>query len=73
MATKSTLTTGTAFSAGTAWFRLLDGARVSKETEVRSELTFTKDGHEAQVRLEAASVRNPFNDRDVLRRFRCGE
>jgi hypothetical protein len=53
-----------------AWFRLLDSARVSKETEVRSELTFTKDGHEAQVRLEAASVRNPFNDGDVLRQFR---
>ena len=62
-----------AYQGAWAWFRLLDGARVSKETEVRSELTFVKDGHQAQVRLEAASVRNPFNDRDVLRQFRCSE
>ena len=62
-----------AFQGAWAWFRLLDTARVSPETEVRSELTFVKDGHQAQVRLDAASVRNPFNDRDVLRQFRCSE
>jgi len=62
-----------AFQGAWAWFRLLDSARVSPETEVRSELTFVRDGHQAQVRLDAASVRNPFNDRDVLRQFRCSE
>ena len=62
-----------AFQGAWAWFRLLDSARVSPETEVRSELTFVRDGHQALVRLDAASVRNPFNDRDVLRQFRCSE
>jgi type VI protein secretion system component VasK len=46
---------------------------VSPETEVRSGLTFVKDGHEAQVRLEAATIRNPFHNRDELRQFRCSE
>ena len=62
-----------AFQGAWAWFRLLDSARVAPETEVRSQLTFSKDGHESHVRLDAASVRNPFNDRDALRQFRCSE
>ncbi len=62
-----------AFQGTWAWFRLLDSARTSRETEVRSELSFVRDGHEAKVRLEAASIRNPFNDRDALRQFRCSE
>ncbi len=62
-----------AFQGAWAWFRLLDSARVSPETEVRSGLTFVKDGHEAQVRLEAATIRNPFHNREELRQFRCSE
>jgi type VI secretion system protein ImpL len=62
-----------AFQGAWAWFRLLDRARLSAETEVRYELTFAKDGHEARVRIDAASIRNPFNTRDELRQFRCSE
>jgi type VI secretion system protein ImpL len=62
-----------AFQGAWAWFRLLDNARLSRETEVRYDVTFAKDGHEAQVRLDAASIRNPFNDKDTLRQFRCSE
>jgi type VI secretion system protein ImpL len=62
-----------AYQGAWAWFRLLDNAHVSPETEVRSDVTFAKDGHEAKVRLEAATIRNPFHDRDVLRQFRCSE
>ena len=62
-----------AYQGAWAWFRLLDNAHLSPETEVRSDVTFAKDGHEAKVRLEAATIRNPFHDRDVLRQFRCSE
>jgi type VI protein secretion system component VasK len=62
-----------AFQGAWALFRLLDNARMSRETEVRYDLTFAKDGHEARVRLDAASIRNPFSNRDELRQFRCSE
>ena len=54
-----------------AWFRLMDEVRIERETDVRYVLTFAKGGHEARVRLEAASIRNPFATRD-LQQFRCG-
>ena len=53
-----------------AWFRLLDAAQVVSQTDVSYLVTFAKGGHEAQVSLEAASVRNPFGKRD-LQQFRC--
>ncbi len=54
-----------------AWFRLMDAAQTERETDVRYVLTFAKDGHEARVRVEAASIRNPYGRND-LQQFRCG-
>jgi type VI secretion system protein ImpL len=61
----------TVFQGPWAWFRLLDGARTDRESDVRYVLTFAKDGHQARVRLEAASIRNPYRNED-LQQFRCG-
>jgi type VI secretion system protein ImpL len=60
----------TEFQGAWAWFRLIDVARAERETEVRHVLTFAKDGHEARVRIDAASIRNPFG-KDDLQQFRC--
>jgi type VI secretion system protein ImpL len=53
-----------------AWFRLMESARIERETDVRYVLTFAKDGHEARVRVEAASIRNPYGQNE-LQQFRC--
>lgn len=59
-------------SKGTwAWFRLIDIANVQRETDARHVLGFEIGGHQARVRIEAASIRNPFATRDV-QNFRCG-
>jgi type VI secretion system protein ImpL len=54
-----------------AWFRLMEMTDVSRESDVSYLLTFERSGHRAQVRVEATSIRNPFNRGD-LQRFRCG-
>jgi type VI secretion system protein ImpL len=53
-----------------AWFRLMDEARVERESDVSYVLTFERGGHQAKVRVEATSIRNPFGRRD-LQQFRC--
>ncbi len=53
-----------------ALFRLLDSAQVERETDVRYVLTFERGGHQARVRIEAASIRNPFG-KGELQQFRC--
>jgi type VI secretion system protein ImpL len=53
-----------------AWFRLMDQARIERETDVRHTIVFTGGGHEARVGVEAESIRNPFG-RNELQQFRC--
>jgi type VI secretion system protein ImpL len=53
-----------------AWFRLLDAARLVKESEVRYSLTLATGGHEANLRIDAHSVWNPFRQSGLLK-FRC--
>jgi type VI protein secretion system component VasK len=43
---------------------------VQRESEVRYTLTIATGGHEAQLALEAPSLRNPYAGRD-LQQFRC--
>jgi type VI secretion system protein ImpL len=53
-----------------AWFRLLDLARVERESDVRYRVTFSAGGKEMRVILDAASSRNPFG-RNGLAGFSC--
>lgn len=62
---------GLSFSGPWAWFRLLDAVSAQRETDTRYVLTFLTAGHQARVEVEAASVRNPFANRD-WQRFTCG-
>jgi type VI secretion system protein ImpL len=65
---------GRAFIAYTgrwAWQRLIDAAEIQTETDVRYALTWRRGTHTATVKIEAVSVRNPFNKADV-QQFRCG-
>jgi type VI secretion system protein ImpL len=65
---------GSAFIAYTgrwAWQRLVDAAEIQTETDVRYALTWRRGNHQATLRIEAVSVRNPFNKADV-QQFRCG-
>jgi len=58
------------FKGAWAWFRLIDSAQSRPETSERYVLTFQKAAHKAEVRIEAASVHNPYGRRE-LERFRC--
>jgi type VI secretion system protein ImpL len=53
-----------------AWLRLIDEAQIQRETDVRYLLTFDKGGHQARVRVEPETIRNPYGKRD-LQQFRC--
>ena len=53
-----------------AWFRLLDSAQVTRESDTRFRITFSAGGKNMRVALDAASIRNPFGRNDV-RGFRC--
>jgi len=55
-----------------AWglFRLLDKATLARESDIRYSLTVTSGGHEANLRIDANSVWNPFRQRELLK-FRC--
>ena len=55
-----------------AWFRLLDAAQVQRETDSSYVLNFDKGGHQAHVRIEAVSIRNPYGNKQILQQFRCG-
>ena len=55
-----------------AWFRLIDQARVERETDAAYVFTFEKGGHESRIRVESVSIRNPYGNRG-LQQFRCGE
>ena len=58
------------FQGTWAWFRLLEGAGLQPESDVRYRATFRAGSSEARVVIEAASIRNPFA-KSVLRQFRC--
>lgn len=53
-----------------AWFRLMDAAKVERETDVRYVIIFAQGSHEARVVVEAESIRNPFG-KNELQQFRC--
>jgi type VI secretion system protein ImpL len=54
-----------------AWFRLLDSAQIQRETDAAYVVTFQKGGHETRLRIESASIRNPYG-KQALQQFRCG-
>ena len=54
-----------------AWQRMVDAALVQRESELRYVLTWTSGNASAVVRVEAPSIRNPFNGLD-LQTFQCG-
>jgi type VI secretion system protein ImpL len=58
------------FKGPWALFRLFESAQVRPEASERYLLTFVKGQHQAEVRIEAASVLNPFGRRD-WQQFRC--
>ena len=58
------------FEGPWAWLRMLGRAQVQRESEVRYTMTIAAGGHEAQLTLEAPSLRNPYGGRD-LQMFRC--
>jgi len=60
-----------AFEGPWAWFRLLETGNLKSQTDVRYLADWKAGGHQAQVVIEAASIRNPFLKGD-LRQFRCG-
>jgi type VI secretion system protein ImpL len=60
-----------AFQGPWALFRLIDTGNPRPTTETGFALTYQLGGHEAQVTLEASSIRNPFGKHD-LQNFHCG-
>ena len=59
------------FDGPWAWFRLIDAADFRRESDVRFVLRVENGGHEAEVRLDAASIQNPYALGE-LQQFRCG-
>ena len=55
-----------------AWFRLIDQAQVRRETDAVYVVTFDKAGHEARIRVETVSIRNPYGNQ-ILQQFSCGQ
>jgi type VI secretion system protein ImpL len=63
------------FDGAWAWFRLLDAdaaklTRESKDSDVRYSLALANGGHQADLRIDAHSVWNPFRQLALLK-FRC--
>ena len=58
------------FSGPWSWFRLLAVAQEQRESDTRSRYTFSYSGHLSRVAVEAASINNPFSNRN-WQRFRC--
>jgi len=59
------------FQGPWALMRLLDVGHLQSQSEVRYLADWQVGGHDAQVLIEALSIRNPFLKSD-LRQFRCG-
>jgi type VI secretion system protein ImpL len=59
-----------AFDGPWAWFRLIDSAQLTRQGDERYLLIIKRGTREAQLRIEADSVLNPFEGND-LQRFRC--
>jgi len=59
-----------AFDGPWAWFRLIESAQMSRETNERYTLTIKRGAREARLRIDADSARHPFGAND-LQRFRC--
>jgi type VI secretion system protein ImpL len=60
------------FDGPWALFRLLDASAVEPQSETRFMVGIQAGGSTARLRLDAASIRNPFGS-PTLSRFRCGE
>jgi type VI secretion system protein ImpL len=60
------------FDGPWAIFRLLDASAVEPQSETRFMVGIQAGGSTARLRLDAASIRNPFGS-PTLSRFRCGE
>jgi type VI secretion system protein ImpL len=60
-----------AFQGPWALFRLLDVGQIRATSATHFVLTYQLGGHEAQIAIEAASIRNPFG-KQILQSFRCG-
>ncbi len=58
------------FKGPWALFRLLDQAKVQRDSDTSFSVSFAVDGRAAEITLDANSVRNPFARADLLR-FRC--
>jgi type VI secretion system protein ImpL len=54
-----------------AFFRALQAAHLTKQSDLRYTATFRFGSQSARVTLQAANLKNPFLDSDV-QRFRCG-
>jgi type VI secretion system protein ImpL len=53
-----------------AWLRLVDAARIDRETDERYVLTFSIEGHEAKISIDALTIRNPYA-KQILQQFAC--
>jgi type VI secretion system protein ImpL len=58
------------FDGAWAWFRLLDAVKLTQQSDVRYSLAVTSGGHQADLRIDAHSVWNPFRQLGLLK-FRC--
>jgi type VI secretion system protein ImpL len=54
-----------------AIFRLFDAGQFQRETDSVYMFTVSRGGHEARVRIDAQTIRNPLGKRDV-QQFTCG-
>jgi type VI secretion system protein ImpL len=54
-----------------ALFRLFDAGQFQRETDSVYTFTVSRGGHEARVRIDAQTIRNPLGKRDV-QQFTCG-
>ena len=59
------------FDGPWAWFRLIDAGQLQPDSDLRYTLSLQAGGQQARVRIEAASVRNPYARRD-WQQFHCG-
>jgi type VI secretion system protein ImpL len=67
---RGTTIPGLSASGPWAWFRLLEKARVERESATRYRVTFTAGERSIRVILDAASSRNPYVS-NPLSGFRC--
>ncbi|MEQ1759516.1 MAG: type VI secretion system membrane subunit TssM [Vicinamibacterales bacterium] len=58
------------FSGPWAWLKFLEASRIERLNDARFAVTTSAGGHQAQLILDAPSIRNPYGSRD-LQDFRC--